>query len=244
MKPYITGLALGAILLSGCYKQSEFDPLDLDPDKVIERLQASPDTLPANGTSTSVIIALLPKGGREGADVSFTTSRGIFTENGTASCSVKTKVAMLDGEVRVFATATLRSTQTAGVATVSAKLGDYEKQLTVSMGANLPTSLALSVPSLIMESTPASEVEITALLTSATGPVTIGQIIEMQVLDTALVSRGSFRVEENQSNTEGKCRFVFSIMPDTAYTGPLTIYGSTAGASGPLQDSLTIYILN
>jgi len=244
MRNLLSSLAIGTVLLSSCYKQSDFEPLSEDLDNVIVVLRATPEDLPANGTSTSTIIAQLPDDGIVGVDISFRTSRGVFTESNSNSCTVKSKVAVLDGVTRVFATATLRSTQTTGTATVTAQLAEYEKQCTVNIGTNAPTALSLSVPTLVMQDTATSELEITAQLTSTNGPVTIGQTVDLEVMDPAMNPRGSFRLEEDQSNADGKCRFVFSIMPDTAYTGPLVIRGSTAGIGVTLQDSLTIYVLN
>jgi|GEM_PF-3358710 len=240
---HILGLAISVILIS-CYKQAEYDPLALDFSEVITELRTTPGILLANNEAQSTIIVFLPEDGQQGIEVTFQTDKGVFLDNGTTSATVKTKAMEVDGEVRIAATTKLRNGLSSGTINIKASLVGYEVETAISSIDNPPTGISLTVPSLVMTNDPASEMELTARLTAETGIVSLDHVVTMQVLDPSMTSRGTFRIVEDHSNAEGKCRFVFSIMPDTSYAGPLLIKAISSGSTGLHQDSTTIHILN
>jgi hypothetical protein len=230
-------------LFTSCYKQDDYDPLALQPGDVITELAAVPNVLSANNVAVSTITAVLPEGAREGVDVVFRTGKGVFVDNGTNSITVKSKAVQNgNGLVRVVATAALRNGLTAGAFNVTATLDGYEVQTALSSVDNPPTGIDILVPALVLSNDTTSEMELFAKLSAASGTVSLGHIVTMVAYDQALVPRGTFRVVENSSNAEGKCRFVFSLAPDLSFTGPLTFKATSAESTGTYEDSVTIQI--
>lgn len=240
---FLNAFLLGALLCTSCYKQEKYDPLDLDPSEVITLLHADPTTLPANNVATSTITAFLPQDAVQGLDVQFQTDMGVFVESGSATATAKTKAVVIDQEVCIVARVRLRNGLSAGVIHVKAALGGYEVEREIASVGNPPNGIHLVVPSFVMGNLPASEMEMTVQLSAASGTVTPGQQVTLAVRDSANAPRGSFRIAEDESNAEGKCRFVFSIMPDSGFTGPLNVLATTGIPGGILQDSTTIHII-
>jgi len=232
------------VIAAGCYKDSDFDPLALEPDEVIVELRASPDVLSANGSAISNITAVLPDGGQENLDMTFTTSAGLFVENGTKVLTVKTKAVQYPEGILVCANATLRNSNATGRITLNASFGGYEVSKTLTSVENPAAAITVVVPSLVLSNNPASEMEVITQLSAASGTVSQGQLVGMQVLDESLVPRGTFRLIQDRSDQEGKCKFVFSIAPDTLFTGPLSFRANTQISSGTIEANRTIYITN
>lgn len=231
------------MLLASCYKHEDYDPLALRPDEVITELIADPVTLSANNAATSTITAVLPDGASEGLDVTFKTGKGVFVDNGTSTITIKSKaVFAADGAVQIVASTVLRIGLSPGTFSVSAQLGGYEVSTSLSAMDNPPIAIDVLVPALVLGNDTTSEMEFFAKLIASSGTVSSGHPVTMEAYDQAHNPRGTFRIAENVSGAEGKCRYVFSIVPDWAYTGPLTFKATTVEGSQTYQDSVTIQI--
>lgn len=245
MRTTTTLLSLtAAVILAGCYKQDDYDPLALHPNEVIDELRISKDTLLANNLASATIIAFLPDGGQEGLDVTFTTDKGVFTDGGLNSVTVKTKAAIVDDEVRIIAEATLRNGLGTGWFDVTAALGGYERSDSIYSANNPPTDIAIVVPALVLQNDSVSEMDFYAQLTAQSGTVSLGHDVVMEARDPAQNPLGTFRVMENESNSEGRCRYVFTMTPNWTYTGPLIFTATHSGPTGTHQASRTIQIIN
>jgi flagellar hook protein FlgE len=131
-------LVLGAVLTGSC---ADLDG-PADPDSVL-LLTVTPPSLPADGFTTGTIVAELdPRTLERYRDISFSTTLGSFV--GGSSAKDVTLVVAADSRGR--ATATLRSSTTAGTAVVTAEVRD---------GDVVKVSRVLEVP---FERVPASNV--------------------------------------------------------------------------------------
>lgn len=241
-------LFIGTLVLlctSGCYKEEDFDTLALDPSDVIRSITSDRSSLLANNADIAEIAVELPEDGREGLDVVFRTDKGVFLESNAATITVKTKVVLQDnGGPRIVAIAKLRNGLSTGTITVRAAIGAYEVDVLITSVDNPPTELELSASTLALSNDPEAEVELTAQLRAASGTVTKGHVVALQVLNSSMNPIGHFRVVENESNADGKCRFIYSLVPDSTYVGDLHIQASTQGPSGSVNATMTIYATN
>lgn len=237
-------IAFAILCSTGCYKDEAFTPLKLEPNEVICELRTEPAVLSANGSATSVITALLPDGGQENLDVVLTTTSGVFTQNNAKTITAKSKAVRLPEGVRICATATLRNSNEIGTITITANLGGYEVEREITSIDNPATGIAIVVPSLVLSNDASSEMEIVAQLDAESGTVSQEKQVGLEVFDQTSTPRGTFRTVQDRSDAEGKCRFAFSIAPDSLFTGALTIRATTPGPNGILEALRTIYITN
>lgn len=232
------------LLISSCYKEKNYNFKNADPDKVILRFEAGKDTLSANGEDLTEIKVQLPDDLKENYTVvSFKTSTGIFRETGTNEAEAAVKTIVDQNIKKRLAVVTLVSGVSSGSGSVEASIGGVSKKISLNFFFNPADSVTVSPGTLYMEGGYKSELTIKTILSALVGKPTAGQQVELKIVDPSNLERGTFRVKQGKSNENGESMFTYSLIPDTAYVGTLTIIATSNINGKIISDSSQIQVI-
>lgn len=239
-------ICLVLLTLAGCYKETDFDLAELTPANVIVELSSSKPSLLANNTDKAMITVRLPDDAKEGVDILLKTSKGVFTSNNLAEITVKSTIKQREGVSVVVGEAELKNGLSDGTIHITATVAGVSLPLDILSAYNYPNGLSLTASSLALQRLSTAEVELSVQLNAEHGTVTEGHPVQLLMLNAnSTDTLGSFRIREDRSDATGKCRFVYSLVPDTLYTGGLLhAIATSATDSGTVSTVLDLYVIN
>lgn len=237
-------LSILMILVLGCYKEEEYTPLAIEPEDVIKSILTTKMSLIANNIDTMMVTAVLPEEARTGLDIVLFTSRGVFVANGTNTITVKSKAVERHDSILVIGEAVLRNGLSVGPIRIDASVNDYLRSIERNSVQNPATRISLSTAALALSNNPTAEVEVTATISTAGGTVSQGQLVQVSAISSTGAPIGTFRVRPSFADGTGQARYIYSLVPDSTYTGAFRIIASTSGLTQTFQDTITLYAID
>jgi hypothetical protein len=229
-------------IISGCYKEKEYNADSLNADAVILKVWAAKTDFYANGTDTTFIFVQLPQNTKDAASlVSFKTNSGVFVETAKPEAQATASLITTNGVKEKIAKIIYQAGGSPNIVNIDVKVSGYQKTLSFELKSVLAESLKIIPAALSIKPDFFSEINIVAALKSSKGKVTPGQPVSLTVSDTANFSKGSFRLRNDKGNENGECNFVYTVAPDTSYRGKLIIRAVTVVNNVQLKDSIIIY---
>ncbi|GAB3555289.1 hypothetical protein [Spirosoma fluminis] len=201
--------------------------------------------LGADGYQTLTIEAELMKDTKESKrDVTFTTSAGTFVEEGKTTVMVKAVPVFKDNEIKLIASASLKSSTKPETAVIKAKAGELtaQKSLTVTFKSAPPTSVSLSASAFTIKASFGGEITLTAKLTRTLGIPTVGTNVEFIVTkpgSSTSIPSVVYRSKNQSSDDTGTTSATFAIS-DTTFLGKAT--ATVKVKDSTLQDTVNIFI--
>ncbi len=194
---------LPTAVLLGCDALS--DAISEDPEDLIV-LTVNPETIPADGASTSTLSARVPAGALpDDRIVTFTTSAGTFVDGSVVSSDP----IEIPADVHGVATVQLRSGLTGGSAIVRAEAGTVSRQGRVRFELALPQQVFVSADTFILSVASADTTDVEALLFRSQGVPSVGLPVEWSSLDPMGATVGGF-TNQTTSDSAGKATAEFS----------------------------------
>jgi len=225
----------------------------LNPSTVIFiQIEDNKTSILADNSSTLTVEALIDvKADKDKREITFTTTGGSFSSNGTQELKVIANDTLLrDGNQYLGAKATLKSGYTTSESVVvTADIEHYKARTSpIRFTPSEPVSIKLSSNVFGIANTYDSEAILTAKISSATGVPSKGESVQFHVLDAATNSEFSttlFREEHLSFNSEGIASAIFSAgnltTGSTPFIGNLLVIAKVANREN-LTDTLTLNV--
>jgi hypothetical protein len=243
MSKYILSFCL-LLLIAGCYKEKDYDPSTTNPDLLIQRIEMVKDTLLANGSDATEVTVTLPIDIKEDqSTIKIKTSSGTFKESGKNEADAASQIVVINGVASRTAVITLQSGLSAGAGNIEVAVSNVKKTKNFVSIRNYAEAIKVIPEVFYMKSSYKSELIIKTSLSALAGKATSGQLVDVQLLNESNQPVGSFRVYENKSNSEGECNFVYTLIPDTTYSGTLSLVASANVQGKVIKDSTKIYVV-
>ncbi|KYP16178.1 hypothetical protein [Flavihumibacter sp. CACIAM 22H1] len=228
------------LLVYSCYKESDYDEKEISADRLFEKISISKDTLLANDADEAILTVRIPLDLKDSYNlVKVKTSHGVFTETSKNEAETGAKIIYENGEQQRVAIFHLKSSLTPGKAKVDFSINNVSTQKEVTIVENPATNIKIIPSALYMIGGPAGELSFKTLVGSDKGKVTPGQIVQIWVKDEDNLDKGTLRVRPSRSDAAGENNFIYSIIPDTSFTGVLIIRAECLGH----MDSLNIVVV-
>lgn len=238
----ILSIFILSLLISGCYKEKDYNADSPGVDAVILKVWAAKTDFYANGTDTTVIFVQIPENAKDAASsVSFKTNSGLFVETAKAEAQSTAVLITTNGVKEKIAKIIYQAGSSPNIVNIDVKVSGYQKTLSFELKPVLAESVKIIPAALSIKPDFFSEINIVTALKSSKGKVTPGQPVSLTITDTANFSKGSFRLRNDKSNENGECNFVYTVAPDTSYRGKLIIRALTVVNNAQLKDSIIIY---
>lgn len=218
-----------SLLLTGCYKDSDYDASNISKSDLTVQIYQDSTELPADSFSVSRLLVELPYNADSTAaktQVSFRTDLGFFVETGTQQAQIQAKQ-NVDSAKRI-AIATLHSGTRTGTAHIQVTIFTQVRQLTMPFVNAWPDYMQFTASTLSLK--PANdatgEVSFVCRLFKYQGSPSQQNVVTLKIYDsTNTHNYGSFRIYNNISDGSGSTQFTY-VLGDTtvnklSYTGVL-----------------------
>jgi hypothetical protein len=252
----LCGFLLTVVLLDGCIKDKDYEYPQVYDD-VLKSLSFTyiPDSLPADGSSKSVItIKVLPDNKTDSINISaiglnITTSNGTFAENNAQMINIVPtyKLDTISNTKLLIAIVTLVSSTKVGSANLTIKYGGVETAKSINFYYVYPDKMKLSVSSFLVSPNFTNQDTLFAQLSSMSGLPSQGTPLSLKVFDSSYVHEmGIFKTAPTKTNAQGNGSFIF-VLGDSVvnnnvnYQGTLHVIGYTVGSVGHLSDTINIF---
>src|SRR5690606_32009407 len=153
-------------------------------------------------------------------------STGTFIESEKPIYETKATIIDVNGVEKRIATATYQSSLSVTDVNISAIVAGAERKTTITLQRNYAESISV-LPSSLSIASDINELGITINFSSNSGKVTPGQPATLTALNDQNEPMGTFRISSDKSNSEGFANYVYSLFPDTAYSGIILFIGSS-----------------
>jgi len=209
------GTAIVVASVGGVSRQTQVTITAGDATQI--RIDAEPQSVPADGTSTVSITANVTDAGgnpvTENTPVTFSTTLGTITPS--------------DATKGGKAKATLRASTQAGTATVTVSAGGTSASIAIEFLAGAAASLTLSAADESLPADGASTTQVQALVEDANGnPVADGTRVNFQVVS------GDARITDSAATVNGVAT---AILTAGTTVGTAQVQATTAGPEGPIS---------
>lgn len=236
--PAVAMALLLALSAAGCNALS--DAISEDPGNLLV-LTVDPESIPADGASTSTLTALIPEGSDPSERViTFSTSAGTFVDGTTISSSPID----ITADVRGVATVQLRSDLTGGTAIVRAEVGSLARKGSVHFVLAGPQQVFVSSDTFVLSVGASETAQVEATLFRTQGVPSVGLPVEWSARDSGGAPVGGF-TNITLSDESGKATAGYAPGP-TATRGDVIIQAlvrdPTSGAS--VQGETTVQLVD
>ncbi|MDB5117687.1 MAG: hypothetical protein JWQ79_3179 [Mucilaginibacter sp.] len=219
-----------------------------DPQKYVNNnisnifsVSAPPDSITADGKSTLTITAQLNSltNTADVKTVSFSTSVGVFADNGLASYA--TDAGLVGG--KLLAAAYLRPTQdVTDRVIVKVSIAGLDTSLIIRYVTARPDSIHSESTVAIIKRSYAGEVPVTTYLVRKIGLPSLHQTVSYNAIKADGTPIGSFRgISPTGNDVTGLVNAVL-VLRDSVYTGNIRIISTVAGTQKKLADTVKVYV--
>lgn len=234
-----------SFILSSCYKESDYNLTNMNPDDVISNIAIENDTILANGKSSTKISVEIPVNSDDDlSSVKISTSAGEFQENNLKEITKDAKLVITETGTKKIAEFTIISSLNAGKISLEITVQNVSKTIYIYFGFNYPEKIRTTPSALQISPSSGDEIEITTKISSNNGLPSIGQKVDLYAKDSVYNCIGSFRVYNNYSNASSETSYSYSLLPDTTYFGRLYLISSSIVDLKQLTDTVIIYSKN
>jgi hypothetical protein len=214
-RPAVAILLLPAAIHLGCDALS--DAVSEDPENLLV-LTVNPESIPADGASTSTLTARVPAGALpEDRIVTFSTSAGTFVDGSIVS----SEPIDVPADVHGVAAVQLRSGLSGGAAIVRAEAGTATRKGRVNFTLALPQQVIVTADTYLLSVGSADTTDVEALLYRSQGVASAGLPVEWTAVDPGGAAVGGFS-SQTASDSSGKATAEYS-PGTTAFRGVVTI---------------------
>lgn len=236
----IVTLLVLAGLFNACYKDEDYDDTEITADRLFQNISFDKESLLANDADIARLDVELPLELKDAYNlIRVKTTKGTFTETAKGEAEQSAQIKYVEGKQKRMVTFHLKSGLSTGTAVVEISLNNVATTREITLEENLPEQIKIAPAALFMAGGPAGELGFKTQLTSSKGKVSTGQTVLVSVRDEGNRDRGTMRVTQLKSDAAGENNFVFSIIPDTAYSGQLMIRAECLG----FKDSVNIFVI-
>ncbi len=229
------------LLISSCYDELDYSFEKVEQESVISEILFSKEALLANEQDSLLIHAVVPENAdNELAEVTIIVTKGSFLSNGEKKITGKPSLTRINGEKKRAFSAALQADAEVGPAYIVVEVAGVQSDTTLEFNRNNPTKILITPSSLGIVSELNAEIEVEVALTSDNGKVSQNHPFEILALDSLGQQVGTYRIK-NTSCPTNICVSKFTVAPDTAYSGTITLRAETELATSILSDEVTIY---
>lgn len=239
-------MALPVLLLGSClYIEEDYEITSFSINSLVERIEPiNPPILTANNADRVTIRVFLNNRSDSSQSVLFKTSHGLFTQNGKKELTVKSSYRLGGAELENMAEAELQTGFETGTMIVTVSINGFSTDYPIPVVRKYPSGITVTPSKLGVAPAFDSEIQFDVHLLADIGTVTKGHEIFMKVSNEVGDEIGTFRAVQNKSDSSGKGHFIYTVAPDTAFVGPLTVEAGTYISeleTTPLVKSIVIY---
>lgn len=245
-------ITIACISTLGCYDPEDYDTQEFNADNYNNYLTitSEKDSIEANGSASTTILASISKNANpELREIEFTTSKGIFTLNGTKTIKVRADEFDPNNSNKIVAAVQLRSDNSEGTAQVIAKVKYLEQSVSTKFFRVYPEKINIESNSFYITQHLSSSDTVVATLQRSFGIPTSGQKVDFFVINehqdtvvNTIKETGFYRAHTMNSDVNGKVSIIFSL-GDNTYLGNLKIVGYLKRPDGKiLKDSTNIKV--
>jgi hypothetical protein len=238
-KFYLTSFViLSLFYYTACHRYDVDEFLNFDENKIIS-LQVESPVLPADGASTTLLIATLPSNASStNRNVTFTTTAGSFYG------SKDSKTVQVAIDVNGIAQTFLQSPRNIDLpyTIVTAKVGDYLKTETIQFIRAFPEKIIVDSTSIVLKANLSDHIDLTAKLIRNVGVPTPGTVVEFSASESNGNSIGSFySIQPSDNEGEAMSKFTVGYTP---YRGEVKIFVSVNSVTNIVVGSIQITIID
>ena len=215
-------IALVMVLcLNNCYKESDYDPAKVPVDSVITELKTIQPLPLADGTHVIPVLIKLNTGANDSTKVLVTTSSSVFSPSEVNSLLFPIPI---DTSKERQDTISLKAPSRAGIVTIKAKVGIYERSLTFRLETAPIVSLNIELPGLTINPSfkDSFEIQIRVNASRPGGKPSVGESIDsFQVYDPNNTAVGYFRNVSNIIDADRKIIYNYRLGESTWPNGTI-----------------------